>query len=60
MVVSGLPERTNSHANEIIDMAFDMLNNISQLINPATNEPMKIRVGKIVKIYSIILNFKLA
>ena len=45
MVVSGLPERNNNHATEIIDMAFDMLNNISTLINPATNEPLKIRIG---------------
>jgi guanylate cyclase len=45
MVVSGLPEKTNSHATEIIDMAFDMLANISTLINPATKETMKIRVG---------------
>ena len=46
MVVSGLPERTNNHAIEIIEMAFDMLNAISTLINPATNVPMQIRVGK--------------
>ena len=45
MVVSGLPERTNNHAIEIIEMAFDMLNAISTLINPATNVPMQIRVG---------------
>ncbi len=46
MVVSGLPEKNNKHASEIVDMAFDMLNNISTLINPATNEPLKIRIGK--------------
>lgn len=45
MVVSGLPERTNKHAEEIIEMGFDMLNGISTLENPATLEPMKIRVG---------------
>ena len=45
MVVSGLPERTNNHALEIVEMAFDMLNAIATLPNPATGEPMKIRVG---------------
>lgn len=45
MVVSGLPERTNLHAEEIIEMAFDMLNAIATLTNPATGEPLKIRVG---------------
>lgn len=45
MVVSGLPERTNNHAHSIVEMAFDMLNAIATLPNPATGEPMKIRVG---------------
>jgi hypothetical protein len=45
MVVSGLPEKTNNHAVEIIEMGFDMLDAISTLLNPGTSEPMKIRVG---------------
>lgn len=45
MVVSGLPEKTNNHAHSIVDMAFDMLNSIATLPNPATGEPMNIRVG---------------
>ncbi len=45
MVVSGLPEKTNNHGVEIIEMAFDMLDAISTLLNPVTMEPMKIRVG---------------
>ena len=36
MVVSGLPERNENHANEIVEMGFDMLNAISTIINPAT------------------------
>ena len=47
MVVSGLPERTDNHASEIVEMAFDMLDNITTLNNPVTKEPMKIRVGKL-------------
>jgi guanylate cyclase len=45
MVVSGLPERTDNHAGEIVEMGFDMLNNIDTVCNPATQEPLKIRVG---------------
>ena len=45
MVVSGLPEKTHNHAHSIVDMAFDMLNGIATLPNPATGEPMNIRVG---------------
>lgn len=45
MVVSGLPERTNNHAVEIVEYAFDMLNAIATIPNPATGEPMRIRVG---------------
>ena len=46
MVVSGLPERTDNHASEIVEMAFDMLDNIALVTNPVTTEPLKIRVGK--------------
>ena len=53
MVVSGLPERTDNHAAEIVDMAFDMLDNITTLNNPVTKEPMKIRVGKLNKFNKI-------
>lgn len=45
MVVSGLPERNPNHAQEIIDMGFDMLAAISTLRNPATGETMMIRIG---------------
>jgi hypothetical protein len=46
MIVSGLPERNDSHATEIVEMAFDMLNNIATILNPTTKVPLKIRVGK--------------
>jgi hypothetical protein len=52
MVVSGLPWLSNStgesdkHAIQIVEMAFDMLDNIATLINPTNKMPMKIRVGK--------------
>jgi class 3 adenylate cyclase len=45
MIVSGLPECNPNHANDIIEMAFDMLNTIVSLINPATGKPMEIRIG---------------
>ena len=55
MVVSGLPERTDHHATEIVDMAFDMFDNISTQLNPTTKVPMKIRVGK----QQFLINFAL-
>ena len=52
MVVSGLPwlskstGETDKHAIQIVEMAFDMLDNIATLINPTNKMPMKIRVGE--------------
>ncbi len=56
MVVSGLPwlkcslndtlsKQAGQHACEIVEMAFDMLDNIVTLKNPINQSPMKIRVG---------------
>ena len=52
MVVSGLPwltysKKAGNHEIEIVEMAFDMLDNIATLINPTNNKPMRIRVGKL-------------
>lgn len=49
MVVSGLPERTNNHAIEIIEMGFDMLNGISTIPNPASGK--KHFIIKFLKVY---------
>ena len=46
MIVSGAPERTPDHATEILDMAFEMLEQINLLRNPVTGKPMMIRIGK--------------
>jgi hypothetical protein len=48
MIVSGAPERTPNHANEILEMAFDMLALINTLRDPISGKPMKIRIGKII------------
>ena len=45
MIVSGAPERTPDHAIEILEMAFEMLELINTLRNPATGKNMKIRIG---------------
>ena len=62
MVVSGAPEKTRYHALHICDMALDMVDAMSNLIDPSTNSNMKIRVGKYVK-YSFYIystsNFRL-
>jgi hypothetical protein len=47
MVVSGLPERNPNHANEIMQMGFDMLAAIATLKNPLTKSfDMMIRIGE--------------
>jgi guanylate cyclase, other len=45
MIVSGVPERNNNHALEIVNMGFSMLEEIDQILNPVTQENMKIRIG---------------
>ncbi|KAI3378003.1 hypothetical protein SNEBB_009371 [Seison nebaliae] len=45
MIVSGAPEVTHNHVEEIINMAFDMLLATTTLINPSTKEPLRIRIG---------------
>jgi hypothetical protein len=36
MVVSGLPEKTDNHAVEIVEYGFDMFNAISLMANPSS------------------------
>ncbi|XP_078280574.1 soluble guanylate cyclase 88E-like [Rhinoraja longicauda] len=45
MVVAGVPEKTNSHAHNICDMALDMVQSIGHLKEPSTGNNIKIRVG---------------
>ena len=52
MIVSGAPERTPDHAVEILNMAFEMLEQINMLRNPATGKTMRIRIG--LKNYSLL------
>ncbi|ELT93390.1 hypothetical protein CAPTEDRAFT_91580 [Capitella teleta] len=47
MVVSGAPTITRFHALYIADMAFDMLDSMADLIDPATGKSMRIRVAGI-------------
>ena len=46
MVVSGCPERTEKHAENVADMALDMIQSVTTISNPAEdNEHLKIRIG---------------
>ena len=49
MIVSGAPERTPDHAIEILNMAFEMLEQINSLRNPVTGKAMMVRIGKQLK-----------
>ncbi|GFS20194.1 soluble guanylate cyclase 88E [Elysia marginata] len=44
MAVSGAPTITRFHALHMCDMALDMRESMSALVNPASNESMKIRI----------------
>ncbi|XP_013410650.1 soluble guanylate cyclase 88E isoform X3 [Lingula anatina] len=45
MVVAGAPIKTKYHAHHICNMAFDMLDAMSNLTDPSTGGNMRIRVG---------------
>ncbi|XP_076315498.1 soluble guanylate cyclase 88E-like [Tachypleus tridentatus] len=45
MVVSGAPELDKKHAENICDMALDMVNVIGGLKDPSTGQSLRIRVG---------------
>jgi guanylate cyclase soluble subunit beta len=45
MVVSGLPEVTDRHAQNMADMALDMILGSNRVTSPATGKPLQIRVG---------------
>nr|CAD7409784.1 unnamed protein product [Timema poppensis] len=45
MVVSGAPEKEQSHAEKVCDMALDMVEAITDLKDPSTGSHLKIRVG---------------
>jgi guanylate cyclase, other len=45
LIVSGVPERTENHAIEIVEMGFEMLNLIVTIKNPLDKSPLKIRLG---------------
>ncbi|CAG2227200.1 GUCY1B [Mytilus edulis] len=44
MVVSGVPTRTNSHAENVANFSLDMVNEAGKVQSPATGESIQIRV----------------
>ncbi|XP_064633334.1 guanylate cyclase soluble subunit beta-2-like [Lineus longissimus] len=45
MVVGGVPEVSDSHAESVADMAMDMIEEASHVTSPASGLPLQIRVG---------------
>ena len=43
--MAGCPDKTTTHAQKICDMAFDMMDGITVMIDPGTGEPVRMRVG---------------
>lgn len=49
MIVGGVPEKSDNHALEVAEMAFDMLRCMKGLRNPAdkqTKSHLKLRIGR--------------
>ncbi|KAH9494507.1 Guanylate cyclase soluble subunit beta-2 [Bulinus truncatus] len=45
MVVSGVPEKTEVHAQPVANFALDMVEQAACVLSPATGKPLQIRVG---------------
>ncbi|XP_059144680.1 guanylate cyclase soluble subunit beta-2-like isoform X1 [Physella acuta] len=45
MVVSGVPEKTDVHAQPVANFALDMVEQAACVLSPATGKPLQIRVG---------------
>ena len=45
LVVSGCPTKNTNHAQRICDMAFDVMDAIRMLKNPATGNAVEMRIG---------------
>ncbi|KAK3102962.1 hypothetical protein FSP39_015315 [Pinctada imbricata] len=45
MVVGGVPEKTERHAEPVADFSVDMVHEAEKVSSPATGKPLQIRVG---------------
>ena len=45
MVVSGLPEKNESHADAIVTFSLAMIDVMSEIENPVTGGSLQIRIG---------------
>ncbi|KAK6995376.1 hypothetical protein BgiMline_012045 [Biomphalaria glabrata] len=45
MVVSGVPDKTDKHAQRVADFALDMVSLAAEVLCPDTKKPLQIRVG---------------
>ena len=46
MVVSGLPEKSETHADSVATFALEMIDVMSSIENPVTKTALQIRVGR--------------
>jgi hypothetical protein len=59
MVASGLePKASLNHANDMIELAKEMLSDIQSLKNPVTGNQMKVKIGNL-HFFCIILCLKI-
>ena len=46
MLVSGVPVKIEEHALEMSLMSLNMLETIQTVVNPFTNKPLELQIGK--------------
>lgn len=49
MALAGAPVTTPHHAEYMTDFAFSIIEAIGKINDPSTQEPLQIRVGKVLK-----------
>ena len=46
MLVSGVPVKIEKHAREMALMALGMLRQVQTMINPLSNKPLELQIGR--------------
>ncbi|XP_041349323.1 guanylate cyclase soluble subunit beta-2-like [Gigantopelta aegis] len=45
MVVGGVPEKTTSHAEQVVSFAIDLIQEATSVVSPDSGKPIQIRIG---------------
>lgn len=53
MVVNGIPERKEQHAEPVAAMALDIVQSMDDLRDPSTGGPLTVTIGKAMFVHSL-------